>query len=517
MVFMKIFGITIYNRLSVRNVHRTSSLVYILLIGVLMLTGCSPEALSGGSDANAASPTSGSPTQAATPLPSLVPFPTRPAYSPGELVDYTAQTGDTLPALASHFNTSVTEILAANTFIPTSATTMPPGMPMKIPIYYAPFWGNPYQIIPDDLYVNGQAQVGFKTQDFVNQHPGWLKNYVEYAADDNRSGANIVDYMAINYSVSPRLILALLEYKAGALSQPEIPAEAQTYMLGYTEPNHHGLFMQLSWASNLLNNGYYGWRQGDLKTMELLDGSIERPDPWQNAATVSLQYFFSKLLSPADYARAISAEGLAKTYRDLFGDPWQSVKPHIPGSLAQPGLTFPFAPKQIWAFTGGPHSGWGTGEPYAALDFAPPVTGGGCNPADEAVIAMAGGVIVRSEPGIVVLDLDGDGDERTGWDIFYLHIATQGRILAGIKVKAGDPIGFPSCEGGEATGTHVHIVRKYNGEWIPAYGPLAFNLEGWVAQFGGQPYIGKMVHFTRTIIASQYSDGTSHIESQGKP
>ncbi len=488
----------------------------IVLIGSFLLSSCAPASLAAPSLSEETLPASGA-TSTSTPAPSPVPFTPRPAYGPGELVDYVAQPGDTLPALAAHFNTSVKEILAANTFIPSSATTLPPGMPMKIPIYYVPFWGNPFQIIPDSLFVDGPAQNGFNTQEFVNQHPGWLKNYVEYAADDNRNGANIVDYMALNYSVSPRLILALLEYKSGALTKPDVPPEAQTYTLGYIEPNHHSLFTQLSWAVNTLNNGYYSWRQGDIRTLELLDGSIERPDPWQNAATVGLQYLFSKLLSPEDYARAISQDGLAKTYRDLFGDPWQSVQPHIPGSLTQPGLRFPFPPKQTWAFTGGPHTGWGLGEPYSALDFAPPVKGGGCNPSDVPVIAMANGVIVRSEPGAVVLDLDGDGNERTGWEIFYLHIATQGRISAGIAVKAGDPIGFPSCEGGEATGTHVHIARKYNGEWISAYGPLAFNLEGWVAQFGGQPYLGRMTRYTHTIIANQYSDASSHIESQGQP
>ncbi len=359
----------------------------------LFLSACTPTSLAAEQSSNQALPASGIQSTATpvsgTPAPSPIPFSPRPAYSPGELVDYVAQTGDTLPALAVHFNTSVEEILAANTFIPASATTLPPGMPMKIPIYYAPFWGNPYQIIPDSLYVNGPAQVGFNTQEFVNQHPGWLKNYVEYAADENRSGANIVDYMALNYSVSPRLILALLEYMSGALTKPEIPTELQTYPLGYIEPNHHGLFMQLIWAVNQLNNGYYEWRQGDLKTLELLDGSIERPDPWQNAATVSLQYYFSSQLSHDDYSRAISQEGIAKTYRDLFGDPWQSVKAHIPGSLVQPNLRFPFGAKQIWAFTGGPHTGWGVGEPYSALDFAPPVPGGGCNIADEPAIAMA--------------------------------------------------------------------------------------------------------------------------------
>jgi LasA protease len=42
--------------------------------------------------------------------------------------------GDTLPALAAHFNTSVEKIRAANPEIPPIVTTLPPGMPMKIPI-----------------------------------------------------------------------------------------------------------------------------------------------------------------------------------------------------------------------------------------------------------------------------------------------------------------------------------------------------------------------------------------------
>ena len=52
--------------------------------------------------------------------PALVqtPLPIRNSYGPGELVDYTAQTGDTLPALAARFNTTVDEILEANPQIP---------------------------------------------------------------------------------------------------------------------------------------------------------------------------------------------------------------------------------------------------------------------------------------------------------------------------------------------------------------------------------------------------------------
>src|SRR5205823_2625090 len=142
-----------------------------------------------------------------------------------------------------------------------------------------------------------------------------------------------------------------------------------------------------------------------------------------------------------------------------------------------------------WNLTGGPHTGWGKGEPYAAIDFAPNGVSE-CNPTGEWVTAMADGVVARSEAAEVLLDLDGDGLEQTGWVIFYLHIAGNGRVPAGTKLKTGDHIGHPSCEGGEATGTHVHVVRKYNGEWILADGPLPFNLEGWVAHDGDKAYQG---------------------------
>jgi len=164
-----------------------------------------------------------------------------------------------------------------------------------------------------------------------------------------------------------------------------------------------------------------------------------------------------------------------------------------------------------WALTGGPHTGWGTGAPFAAIDFAPPSVKGGCVPSQEWVTAVAPGLVIRSEPGIVVLDLDKDGDERTGWVVFYLHLATDGRAVVGMEVEAGQPLGHPSCEGGTSTGTHVHIARLYNGEWILAEGPLAFNLEGWVAHNGAAPYLGTLTRFGRTVTACVCSNQPSFI------
>lgn len=486
----------------------------LLAIVSLSLGGCSVTSAPD-SPSNSSQIPFQSATQAIINQPSITttPLPARPAYVPGELVDYTAQSGDTLPALAARFNTTIDEILAANTFIPRDASTMPPGMPMKIPIYYQPFWGSQYQILPDSLFVNGPAQVGFDTSAFVSHYTGWLNGYIEYAFDGNRTGAQIIDYVAMNYSVSPKLLLALLEYQVSALSIASQPEESRQYPLGYHDWQHEGLYMQLVWAANLLNNAYYSYKNGALVEFDHLDGRQERPDPWQNAATVAIQYYFSRLVDDDQYARAVAQDGFAQSYRNLFGDPWQSPDSHIPGSLVQPEFTLPFLPGLTWAYTGGPHTGFGEGEPLAAIDFAPGSIASGCVPADVFVTAVASGVVARSDLATVVLDLDGDGDERTGWVVFYFHIATQDRAPVGKALKAGDPLGHPSCEGGEATGTHVHIARKYNGEWIPAGGIIPFTLDGWVAHQGSKAYEGTLTKGGRTIIACTCSDAASQINA----
>ena len=112
-----------------------------------------------------------------------------------------------------------------------------------------------------------------------------------------------------------------------------------------------------------------------------------------------------------------------------------------------------------------------------------------------------------------MLDLDGDGDERTGWVILYLHLAEIGRLEVGTRVSEGDPLGKPSCEGGNATGTHVHIARKYNGEWIPAASYLPFNLSGWVPVEGSRAYEGTLVRGDEVRIASVKSETSSLISS----
>ncbi|HQA70043.1 MAG TPA: M23 family metallopeptidase, partial [Aggregatilineales bacterium] len=140
---------------------------------------------------------------------------------------------------------------------------------------------------------------------------------------------------------------------------------------------------------------------------------------------------------------------------------------------------------------------------WAALDFvSAEEVGLGCDVSPDWARAVADGVIARSEYGLVILDLDGDGFEGTGWTIFYLHLSSEDRpVQEGQRVKKGDPIGHPSCEGGVSYATHLHIARRYNGEWIAAdcsecmlEAPAPqLNMDGWLTYTFGKEYDGSMI------------------------
>jgi hypothetical protein len=82
-------------------------------------------------------------------------------------------------------------------------------------------------------------------------------------------------------------------------------------------------------------------------------------------------------------------------------------------------------------------------------------------------------------------------------------------------VKVGDLLGHPSCEGGRATGTHVHIARKYNGEWIPADGIVPgivpFVIGGWTAEQGDAPYEGRLTRVGAWVEACTCSTAANTI------
>jgi murein DD-endopeptidase MepM/ murein hydrolase activator NlpD len=350
--------------------------------------------------------------------------------------------------------------------------------------------GPDFKVIPDSELVYGPYSVLFELPAFIQQQGGFLATYAEEIDEQVFSGTQVVERVAQNYSVNPRLLLALLEHQSGWVTQPQ-PRGDLNYPMGWQDTNRKGLYRQLAWAANNLNRGYYLWRAGALATWILVDGSFVPINPTINAGTAGVQYLYSLLYDQANWETAVTDNGLAATFNALFGYPFDyAIEPLIPTDLFQPPMQLPFEPGAAWYYTGGPHGGWDTGSAWAALDFAPPGEALGCVQNEAWVTAVADGKIVRAGEGAVIQDLDGDGLEQTGWVVLYMHVETRDRVQPGTFVKAGERIGHPSCEGGVSSGTHLHLARRYNGEWIPAAHTLPFVLDGWVAQGAGNEYDG---------------------------
>ncbi len=465
------------------------------LLVACLLTGCAVETVTIPPVASSpVIPTRSASGKLPTPLPTRIPL------EPGQIMEYHVQSGDTLEAIAAHFHTTVADIRKNNSGLPAKTTTLTPDQLLRVPTYFAPFTGTPFQMLPDSEVVAGPSVSDFNGETFVNSHPGYLKGYSEYAFDQTLTGWGDVQIVARDFSVNPRLLLALLEYRASALTRSDQSDALKIFPLQTADYTINGLALQLSWAAGKLNQGYYGWRTGTLEEIDLADGRVTRPDPWQNPGTVAVQYLLAQWFGQEEFDRAVSPDGFIQTYRTLFGDPFSYAVQLMPGDLQQPKMQLPFEPEKIWVFTGGPHPAWGDGLPWAAIDFAPPAVKHGCQDSPEWVTAVAAGVVARSGPATVVLDLDGDGKENTGWTLLYYHMAEADRAAEGTIVKPGDRIGHPSCEGGRATGTNLHIIRRYNGEWITASGPLAFNLSDWIVGPGDSPYQGTLSYYLETTL-----------------
>ncbi len=371
-------------------------------------------------------------------------------------------------------------------------------------------------LLPDAELVYSPTALDFDIAAYLDDTGGFLSTYQQYLMITGwTSAAEIIERVALENSINPRLLIALLEYQSGCiLGHPEDTGNFDTAM-GAEAYYRKDLYGQLIWAVHALSEGFYGWRAGTLTEISYPDGTLYTLPANINAGSVAIHYFFAQLYDQAACHQALdTVDGFPALYQQMFGDPWEraaTIETLLPNDLAQPELTLPFEPGETWAYTGGPHQAFEGNGPLAALDFAPRMDTSGCVPSDEWVVAMTDGLVVRSELGTVIQDLDGDGHEQTGWALMYLHIEEQERVPVGTMLKAGDKIGHPSCEGGRATGTHTHIARKYNGVWIAADGPYAFLLDGWKAAAGDKPYLGTLTRNEETVTAHQYGSAVSRI------
>jgi LasA protease len=390
--------------------------------------------------------------------------------------------GESLSLIAQQYGTTVQTLVALNNI--TDPNRIEVGQVILLPSETTVTAPN-ITLLPDARFVRGPESIVFDTFAYIAQQRSFIRTVTDTVRTNTATGASfeetlssaeVIERVALEHSVDPRLLITVLEYRAGWVSQVSMPPEQEIFpIITAAESgglNRAGLYRQLAYAANELNRGYYGFKTRGLRAIEFRDGTRMQLPTTINPATVGVMFFLSRqAASYSTWLAEVGSQRFTAVYRALFGDPFVTpLPPPVPSGLQQPILQLPFAQDEVWLYTGGPHGGWGSGSAWAALDFAPPderQPGSAlCYISTTPVRAAASGIIARSADGAVVLDLDRDGDERTGWTIFYLHVAEA--VPPRTLVQAGDIIGYASCAGGFSTATHLHIGRRYNGEWLAA-------------------------------------------------
>ena len=328
-------------------------------------------------------PDQGEPEPQATSLPLVsVPTPSLPSPTPeiasanSAPILYYTQAADTLPVVAVRFGVRPEEIVSADA-VPEMGF-IPPGQLLVIPRRLGNTTSS-QQLLPDSEVVYSPSTTDFDAVAFAKEAGGYLNAYQEWHKSTGmKSGAEIVMRVALENSINPRLLLALLEYHGGSIySRPSSPQLVE-YPMGVLLPMEKGLYNQLVWVVNQLSIGYYDYREGRLSEIRFSDGVTVRLAPDLNAGTAALQYYFAKRVNGQEWLEALDPQtGFPALYDRMFGNPWvraQTIEPLFPPGTAQPALILPFGRNWTWSYTGGPHGTWEKDGAYAALDFAPGAT-----------------------------------------------------------------------------------------------------------------------------------------------
>lgn len=447
-------------------------------------------------------------------VPAVTPTPDNPHYQTGGVRGprtYVVRSGDMLSAIAERFSVTIEALIAAN-HIP-NPEFLELGQTLVIPEVTPEAPGPAYKIIPDSEIVYGPSSDAFDIAGFIRDKNGYLATYNQVVDGENMDAAHVIQLIAKDYSINPRLLLAVLEYRSGWVTNASPDPSLGDTPFGFNDGWYVGLYRQLAWASIQLNSGFYRWSSNNVTDWVLEDGSVVPIDPTINPGTAGVQNFFAHLDDHTAWLRDVSPGGFFDTYYLLFGYSFDTaIEPLVPATLAQPLLLLPFGTGETWAFTGGPHLAWDAGTPFGALDFAPPGEALGCVETNAWVTAVGDGLVTRTGNGVVMLDLDGDNNEGTGWVILYMHIESRDRVQPGTYLRAGEAVGHPSCEGGVSSGTHVHLARKFNGVWVSADGQVPFNLSGWVASGTGEEYVGTLTRFGVMVTSFEGNNPINQIQ-----
>lgn len=300
--------------------------------------------------------------------------------------------------------------------------------------------------------------------------------------------AEQISHWAGYSSISPRVLLALMEQQSGVLRATSLSPQqlAQPFAGLSAKPDFAG---QLRDVADQLATRLYSAPQHP--------GAAEFSSVQAPSALDFL--FVQPELQPLSQDQASSPSTMAnqfgQIYRQLFAEDFAAIERNAdsqqlqddPVILAGPAngfLQFPFPTGQSW-HVGGAHTNTGSGNyPMSSLDMSQG-GGWGSNQSGRWVAASAAGSFKRHSSCFAEIVHSG------GWSTTYYHLMNI-QYNTGASVSKNTKIANPAntqaqalCNGGASTGPHQHWSLKQNGSWTHLNGVY---VSGWRITATGSSY-----------------------------
>jgi murein DD-endopeptidase MepM/ murein hydrolase activator NlpD len=359
--------------------------------------------------------------------------------------------------------------------VPTAARDQPAAVPQPAPFF-------------DDRRLTYEP--GFyapQIQAFLDAQAGPLKNMAFVVGGRRHTFAEDLVGQTSYYSVNPRVILALLELRAGLLSTANPTADQVGWAMGYQgeNGNRRGLQAQMRWAVKQILLAKHDYPQ--YAPLTYADNSSAPPPAGMSLSEYAIARALAPTISP-DRLPAL-LHGFLDTYTRLFGDP--RIPPTDWPAPSAPFLSWPMkksAPVTSFFDHGGPFltrnaragvvTYWGRTETDIAFaynghdgwDYA-------AAPPDLALAAADGDVVFAGNADDNCATRAVIIDHRNGYRTLYWHL-DRVDVEIGQQVARGQPVGMIGSSGC-ATGPHLHFGVQFLGRNVDPYGWCGAEPDPW--------------------------------------
>jgi DNA-directed RNA polymerase subunit K/omega len=292
-----------------------------------------------------------------------------------------------------------------------------------------------------------------------------IDRYLAKRAPHLRSQSEVISHWAGYSSISPKVLIALMEQQSGVVTRARIRGNAMARPFG-----------KLS-----RQNGFNNQVRDVAQQLQMI------VDSQRNAAVAAkaqgkafisenpLQVLYSKAGESASSAAVLGDAQFSSTYAALFNERLSAkVAPDLVSEKITANASFstgivnmrlPFPKGESW-WVGPAHASNGANNAtMSSLDMNKGSNSWGDSQANNKVTASANGTFKRHS------SCSAEIIHAEGWSTTYYHMANL-QIADGASVLKGTYIGNPAksktqalCDGGSSDGPHVHWSLKQNGAY----------------------------------------------------